>query len=303
VRPLTRPGIVGIALDSSIRRYQRALEVADLAEANGIDLVTAPDHPFSPRELEVWTFLTTISARTTRLSVATNVASVALRPAAMLAKAAVTLQVVSGGRAALGVGGGGVLDQIEAFGGQSLTTRQSIDGLEEALGLIRAAWAGSGSREPLAFDGTYHRLSGAAFGPEPPSPVPLWVGSFAPRTLRLTGEYADGWLPTNLYLELADVPSMQSRISAAAESAGRSPSDVRRIFNVMGSIDTHAPVENGRRVVGSPEHWIAALTDYHERLGFDGLVFWPVFGDPFDQARRFVEEIRPKLPPLFQPAA
>ncbi|MBM7788238.1 hypothetical protein [Tenggerimyces flavus] len=45
---------------------------------------------------------------------------------------------------------------------------------------------------------------------------------------------------------------------------------------------------------------IDVVTDYHERLGFDGLVFWPVFGDPLDQARRFVEEVRPRLPPLFQ---
>jgi alkanesulfonate monooxygenase SsuD/methylene tetrahydromethanopterin reductase-like flavin-dependent oxidoreductase (luciferase family) len=93
---------------------------------------------------------------------------------------------------------------------------------------------------------------------------------------------------------------MQEGISAAASAAGRAPTDVRRIFNVMGSIDSHADVENGRRLVGSPAHWIDALTDYHERLGFDGLVFWPVFGDPLDQARRFVEEVRPKLPPLFQ---
>ncbi len=297
---LTQPGLVGIALDSSVRRYQQAFEVADLAEANGIDVVTSPDHPFLPRELDVWTFLTTVAARTTRLSVATNVATLALRPAAMLAKAATTLQVISGGRVALGVGAGGTLDQIAAFGGQSLSTRESVDALEEGLQLVRQAWLGS--RTPLEFDGTYHRLSDAAFGPVGESPVPLWVGSFAPRTLRLTGQYGDGWLPTNLYLELDDVPEMQARISTAASEAGREPADVRRIFNVMGSIDEHAPVENGRRLVGSTAHWIDALTDYHERLGFDGLVFWPVIGDPFDQARRFVEEVRPKLPPLFQAA-
>lgn len=272
--PLTEPGIIGVALDSSLRRYEQAYAVADLADRNGVDVVTSPDHPYLPRELEAWTFLTTVAARTSRVAVGTNVASVALRPARMLAKAAETLHVVSGGRVALGVGAGGPLEQIAEFGGPALSVGESVTAFGEALRVIR----------------------------ETGLSVPLWVGAFAPRTLRLTGRYADGWLPTNLYLDLADVPDMQARIDDNAKRAGRDPSGIRRILNVMGSIDESAERENGRRLVGPPSHWIDALHDYHERLGFDGFVFWPITGDPLAQAKRFVEEVRPKLSAVFQPA-
>jgi alkanesulfonate monooxygenase SsuD/methylene tetrahydromethanopterin reductase-like flavin-dependent oxidoreductase (luciferase family) len=298
VSDLTRPGITGIALDSSLRRYEQALAVADLADRERIDLVTAPDHPYLPRELEVWTFLTTVAARTERVAVGTNVASVALRPAPMLAKAAATLQVVSNGRVALGVGAGGPLDQVNTFLPDELTTAESVTALEEALNLLRAT--GQPGPDPLRIEGVHHRIEGARFGPQPDRPVPLWVGSFAPRTLRLTGQYADGWLPTNLYLELSDVPGMQARIDRAAHRAGRDPARIRRVFNVMGTISDDAERENGRRLVGPPGHWAEALTEYHERLGFDGFVFWSISGDPLEQAQRFVEEVRPELPKLFQ---
>jgi alkanesulfonate monooxygenase SsuD/methylene tetrahydromethanopterin reductase-like flavin-dependent oxidoreductase (luciferase family) len=271
---LTQPGIVGIALDSSLRRYEQAFAVAELADRNGIDVVTSPDHPYLPRELEVWTFLTTVAARTSRVAVGTNVASVALRPARMLAKAASTLHVVSGGRVALGVGAGGPLEQIADFGGPAQSVGESVTAFGEALRVIRE-------------DGLT---------------VPLWTGAFAPRTLRLTGRYADGWLPTNLYLDLADVPAMQSRVDDSAREVGRDPAQIRRILNVMGTISEDAERENGRRLSGPPAHWIEALHDYHDRLGFDGFIFWPISGDPLDQAQRFVKEVRPALPALFQPS-
>ncbi|GAB3436145.1 LLM class flavin-dependent oxidoreductase [Flindersiella endophytica] len=304
---LTRPGITGIALDSSLRGYEQALAVADLADHEHIDLVTAPDHPYLPRELEVWTFLTTVAARTQRVSVGTNVASAALRPAPMLAKAAATLQVISGGRTALGVGAGGPLDQVNTFLPAELTVKESVTALEEALHVLKTT-AHPGGPDPLRIEGRHHRIEGARFGPQPDRPVPLWVGSFAPRTLHLTGQYADGWLPTNLYLDLADVPDMQARIDRAAHRAGRDPACIRRVFNVMGTItdDTddadRTARENGRRLTGPPGHWVEALTDYHQRLGFDGFVFWPIAGDPLAQAQRFVKEVRPELPGVFQPA-
>jgi alkanesulfonate monooxygenase SsuD/methylene tetrahydromethanopterin reductase-like flavin-dependent oxidoreductase (luciferase family) len=118
--------------------------------------------------------------------------------------------------------------------------------------------------------------------------------------LTVTGQLADGWLPTNYFLDLADVPAMQERIDTAATEAGRDPSQIRRVFNVMGAITDTGPTENGRSLIGPPGFWLDALHDYQQRLGFDSFVFWPTQGDRLTQTRRFLQEVRPDLSGPFQ---
>jgi alkanesulfonate monooxygenase SsuD/methylene tetrahydromethanopterin reductase-like flavin-dependent oxidoreductase (luciferase family) len=299
MKMLTEPGLLGVAVDLMARHADRAIKVSRLADDYGADFVSVPDHPYLPGELETWTMLTMLAARTDRIGVVSNVTSLPLRQPAMLAKTATSLQILSGGRTVLGIGAG--VPATASFGAPRWTTGEAVSALEEALELIRRLW-NPPSSEPQKHAGRFFQLEDVQFGPIASVPVPLWVGSFGPRMLDLTGRHADGWLPTNYYLDLADVPSMQRRIDDAAEQAGREPWVIRRVFNVMGMISDDGPTENGRRLIGPSNFWADALNDYHDRFGFDSFTFWPVSGDRSEQVERFFAEVRPQLDGVFQPS-
>src|SRR5664279_5417178 len=109
------------------------LALAVEAEERGLDLVTVQDHPYQPAFLDAWTLLAVIAARTTRVSVMPNVANLPLRPPAVLARSAASLDLLSGGRVELGLGAGAFWDAIEAMGGPRRTPGESVVALEEAV--------------------------------------------------------------------------------------------------------------------------------------------------------------------------
>jgi alkanesulfonate monooxygenase SsuD/methylene tetrahydromethanopterin reductase-like flavin-dependent oxidoreductase (luciferase family) len=117
------------------------------------------------------------------------VLNVPLRPPAVLARAAAALDRLSGGRVELGLGAGGFWDAIEAMGAPRLTPGQSVDALEEAIDLMRALW-GEGR---VTFEGEHYRLKRANPGPAPRHAIELWIGTYKPRMLALTGREGDGW--------------------------------------------------------------------------------------------------------------
>jgi alkanesulfonate monooxygenase SsuD/methylene tetrahydromethanopterin reductase-like flavin-dependent oxidoreductase (luciferase family) len=88
------------------------------------------------------------------------------------------------------------------------------------------------------------------------------------------------------------VPDMNRRIDEAAEEAGRSPADVRRIYNLTGGAIVDGPVAG--LLEGSPAHWVETLSGCATDLGFDTLVFWPQ-GDQLEQVERFAREVAPAL--------
>ena len=122
------------------------LELAAVAEVSGLDLVTVQDHPYQARHLDAWTLLSVIAARTSTLRVALNVANLPLRNPVVLAGSVASLDVLSGGRVELGIGTGAFWDAIEAAGGVRLSPGEAVEALEEAIGVIRAMWAGRGQR-------------------------------------------------------------------------------------------------------------------------------------------------------------
>lgn len=287
---MTTRSLFGIALAHSRRRYDETLHTARMAEDLGADLVTLADHPYIPAELETWTVLTTLAARLERITVASNVLNVGLRPPAMLAKAAATLHFTSGGRLVLGLGAGEP-EPTARFGGPERPIGDTVGAFGEALGLMRRLWQPGGD---VDHDGRYHRVVAAQVSPKPDPAIPVWVGAFGPRMLALTGTHGDGWLPTNAYLDLDDVPDMQARIDKAAIDAGRDPAAIRRVLNVFGRITDGGPVENGKRLTGPVDAWVETLSDYRDRLGFDSFVFWPNSDRP-EQTRIFLEQVMPRL--------
>src|SRR5699024_10587539 len=122
----------------------------------------------------------------------------------------------------LGLGTGGFWDAIEAMGGPRRSGKEAVDALIEALAIIRGIWDPT-ERRPLREGGAHYRVDGAKRGPAPAHDVPIWLGAYGPRMLRLVGRQADGWLPTLAYLKDGDLQRSNRIIDEAAEESGRDP--------------------------------------------------------------------------------
>lgn len=250
------------------------------ADRAGLDLVGVQDHPYQARFLDTWTLLAYAAARTERVGLMPDVVNLPLRPPAMLAKAAASLDVLSGGRVELGLGAGAFWEGIEAMGGPRRTPKESVDALEEAIAVLRGFWSGERS---VRVEGEHYRVSGARPGPPPAHPIGIWIGAYGPRMLRITGRLGDGWLPSlgGRYLAPEDVPRMQRAIDDAAKAAGRDPAEVERAVNVMEApADPAAAADALARVV---------------ELGFTTVLVGLPGEEPVAAVRRLGEEVAPRL--------
>jgi hypothetical protein len=212
---------------------------------------------------------------------------VPLRPPAVLARAAVALDILSGGRVELGLGAGYFLDAIAAMGGPRRTAAEHVEALGEAIAVIRGLWTPG---PPVRLAGRYHSLDGAEPGPVPPHRIGIWLGAYKRRMLELTGRAADGWVPSLGYAAPDDLARMTRTLDAAAEAAGRDPSDVRRAFNISGRF-------TGRGtgfLQGPPAHWADQLTALALEDGMSVFILGPGADAPGD-LRRFAEEVAPAV--------
>ncbi|WP_406069165.1 LLM class flavin-dependent oxidoreductase [Micromonospora sp. NBC_01638] len=265
----------------------RTVGVAVLAEQVGLDLVTFQDHPYQPAFLDTWTLLSFVAARTSRVHVAANVTNLPLRPPAVLARSVASLDLLSGGRVSLGLGAGAFWDAIEAMGGRRLTPGQGVRALEEAIEIIRQLWDAE-ARGGVRVDGEFYRVVGAKRGPAPAHAVPIWLGAYKPRMLQLTGRRADGWLPSLGYLQPSDLAKGNATIDEAAQQAGRSPRDVRRLLNISGQFSA---VGSGP-LNGPAEQWVQELVEL--ALG-EGVSTFILASDDPDDLRRFAGEVAPAV--------
>ena len=270
------------------------VETAQLADRLGYDLLGIQDHPYQRRHLDSLALAGVILARTERIRVFHAVANLPLRPPAVLAKSAATLDLLSGGRFELGLGGGGYLDAAHAMGAPALTPGESIDALEEAIAILRASWNGAPS---LRVDGRHYQLAGARPGPTPAHEIGIWLGAAKPRALALTGRLADGWVaPLMNYQPPAEAVDAQAVIDGAARTAGRDPSEIRRIYNIPGAIAPAAPApwsDTDQTIVGPPERWVEVLTHLALDIGFD--TFMLAVEPDRDTLRTFAEAVAPQV--------
>lgn len=230
--PADRPDVqAGVFLTPDATDPQRVVDLAVLADEVGLDLVTFQDHPYQPRFLDTWTLLSFVAARTERVTLSPNVLNLPLRPPAVTARAAASLDLLSRGRVALGLGAGAFWDAIVAMGGRRLAPGESVQALGEAIDVIRTLWD-TDVAGPVRAGGTIHQVVGAKRGPAPAHRIPVWVGGYRPRMLRLVGARADGWLPSLGPLGREELAAGQVAVDAAARVAGREPRAVRRLLNV-----------------------------------------------------------------------
>ncbi|NMB91061.1 MAG: LLM class flavin-dependent oxidoreductase [Chloroflexi bacterium] len=281
----------GLSVSPATSRLPQLLELVQAADQAGLDFIAIQDHPYNRTFMDTWTLIAYLAGRTGRVRFFPDVANLPLRPPAMLAKSAATLDRLSGGRVELGLGGGAYWDAITAMGGPQLASPgDAVAATAEAIQVIRLAWSGE---RGVSFDGRFYQLHGYQPGPEPAHPMGIWVGAARPRMLRLTGRLADGWVaPMNLYLPPEKVPAAQAIIDAAARQAGRSPSAIRRIANISGHI---GPGSLGAEGLSGPAGaWAETLDDWAGGLGFDTFIYWPQTASPA-QVERFANEVVPAV--------
>jgi alkanesulfonate monooxygenase SsuD/methylene tetrahydromethanopterin reductase-like flavin-dependent oxidoreductase (luciferase family) len=267
---------------------QQVIALAQASEKAGLDLVTFQDHPYQAGFLDTWTLLSYIAAQTERIYVSGNVINLPLRPPAVLARAAASLDLLSGGRFELGLGAGAFWEAIEAMGGRRLTPAQAVEALSEAIDIIRGIWDVDNTSR-LRVDGTYYQVNGAKRGPAPAHNISIWLGAYKPRMLRLVGRKADGWLPSLGYMKsVADLSNANAIIDEAAREAGREPAAVRRLLNIGGRF---GPPSN-QHLSGPPEQWVEQLAALTLEYGFTGYI---LMGDDPTAIAHFGRDVAPAL--------
>ncbi|GGO62762.1 LLM class flavin-dependent oxidoreductase [Nonomuraea cavernae] len=281
----------GTFLTPAAQQAERVVELGQLTEQVGLDLVTAQDHPYQSRFLDTWTLLSVIAARTSTVLVSPNVANLPLRPPAVLARSVASLDLLSGGRVELGLGAGAFWDAIAAVGGPRLDAPRGVDALEEGIRVIRAMWDTTSS--PVRVDGEHHRVVGAHPGPAPAHDVAIWLGAYKKRMLALTGRVADGWLPSSAYAAPDTLPALHQIIDEAAVAAGRRPGDVRRLYNIQGTF-----AGRGTGFLNGPAGtWAEQLAELALEQGISVFI---LAGDDPDVIRRYAAEVAPAVRELVE---
>lgn len=285
--------LIGTGISTSAAAGADPVAEARAAEAAGYDFVSASDHPVGDHPTyELTTLLTWVAAHTERIGVATRVLGVPFRRPAMVAKTAESLQRFSQGRLILGLGGGALDDEIVALGGPRVTPGRKVAGMADAIEIMRRAWDGG----QVAYDGTEHSVAGLVLNPSPVAPVPIWLGTYGPKALAVTGRLADGWIPSLGAADARDLPLMLERIRDAATDAGRDPRAVRAVLNVTLRLGAGERCDD-HTLGGSPEDVLEQLRGYVDR-GFRGFNLIAVDG----QAPAVAQEILPALQALSVPS-
>ena len=280
-------------------QLNRTRELVRAADEAGLDLVGIQDHPYQRHFLDTWSLIPALFSETERISFFTDVANLPLRPPAVMAKAAASLDVLSGGRFELGLGAGAFSQVVANFGGPTRTPGEAVEALDEAIDVIRLLWS---EERSVSFEGTHYRLEDARPGPRPAHPIGIWLGAFRPRMLRLVGRKADGWLPSLGVLDRDELRGGNEQIDAAAERAGRDPGSIRRILNLQGLFGDGPPPSRsdlpvgylaGEPLAGPADWWVETLAGFIDD-GFDTLIFWPV-DVTAEQVELLAREVAPQL--------
>ncbi len=277
----------GVFVTPTATPAQQAVDMAVVAENAGFDLASFQDHPYQPRFLDTWTLIAYAAARTKRIHLGGNVINLPLRQPAVLAKSAASLDRLSGGRVEMGLGAGGFWDAIESMGGRRLTAGESIDALEEAMTIMRQLWDTS-ERGGVFVNGRYYQVNGAKRGPAPAHDIPIWVGAYKPKILRLVGRAADGVVPSLPYLQggLSDLNDINKYIDEGAEQVGRPVTAIRRMLNIGGQF-----TRNGTSLLnGPPAQWAEDLAGIALEYGVSTFI---CMGDDAATIELFANEVIP----------
>jgi alkanesulfonate monooxygenase SsuD/methylene tetrahydromethanopterin reductase-like flavin-dependent oxidoreductase (luciferase family) len=289
--------LFGLGLETGVQQTSEMLRHARLADDAGLDLVSLSDHPYFAERIDAYAALGFVLGATSNITAAVIMTNLVSRPAPVLARTVTSLSTVSRGRFILGLGAGGLEEEIVALGVPRLSPAERVRALEEAIMVVRAL---SGGGDPVTLDGEFYQVTGLtpAAAPAPP----IWVGALGPKTLAVTGRRADGWIPGHL-ADWRSTRVAESRpiLDEAAASAGRNPADVATIYNVSGRF-TRDPLpqtrdDEGRWIGGSVAQWTEELTSAVLEHGAAAFIYLLPPGDIISDAtlNRWAHEVVPAV--------
>jgi F420-dependent oxidoreductase-like protein len=266
---------------------------------NGFHWISVWDHfyanPLQDRNnpcFEGVASMAALAALTENVRVGCLVFCALFRTPGMLAKAAVTIDHLSGGRVDIGVGAGWLEEEFREFGYGFPPLGKRLDQLEEALTIIRSLL----HDDVTSFHGEYYQVDNAVCSPKPVNPnIRLWVGGRGKeRTPRIAARHADGFnMP---YLSPASVRDRLERLNAACEEQERDPGEIETSVNVGFYLGDREPdVSAAGSLVGSPAQAVDRIGEYQD-TGVGGLNI--ALRPPVDWVglQRFVEEVMVHFP-------
>ena len=241
---MARPLRVGLQLPEVERevRWPEYVAMARAAEEVGFDSVWVGDHLLYRGDgrpergpWEAWTMLSGLAAVTERVTLGPLVASAAFHAPAMLAKQAATVDEISEGRLALGIGAGWNEAEFQAFG---FPYDARVDRFEEAFDIVRRLLGG----ERVTFHGRYHHVEDVVLLPEPARRPALMLGSTGERMLGIALPHVNAW---NTWFDLyGNTPegfaAESAKVTRVAERIGRDPVEIERSACVLVVLDRSA---------------------------------------------------------------
>ena len=286
-KPVTRLGLQipnftfpGVA-DSDL--FETIAGIAITADNQGFDSLWVMDHLYQievvgPREdpmLEAYTLLGALAARTRDISLGTMVTGVTYRNPALLAKIVTTLDIISSGRAILGIGAAWNDDEHAGYGYDFPTAKERLDRLEEALQIIPAML----TEEAPSFQGRHYRIQQVLNNPKPiRGRIPVLIGGGGEkRTLRLVAQYGDA---CNLFGGPDEVRHKLDVLERHCADVGRDPAEITKTILYT----VRDPVEAADK--------IAAYT----AIGVDGVVVNMPDVQNLDKVAATGETLRKVLP-------
>ena len=277
------------------------VERARRAESLGFDVFWVADHfvnPYAPRApwYEGWTALAGLAASVERIRIGTLVTSNTLRNPALLARMAMTVDHISGGRLELGIGPGGAPLDYSMLGLPTWPPRERVDRLDETLRVLIPLLEGGTAHH----DGRYLRIDEAVVAPLPiqqPRP-PITIGALGPRAIEVAARHGDAWNTYGVSAgrsatgrlshreALAATARRVALLDAACDDIGRERASIRR---------TYLSFRGVLEPIGSPAEFRAMVDDFRS-LGFTQLsLYWPGTRDEEAALEAVAREVLPAL--------
>ncbi|WP_419837089.1 LLM class flavin-dependent oxidoreductase [Candidatus Poriferisodalis sp.] len=271
----------------------------------GIAPRTAGQVPDGP-QFEGWTMAAALATSTRRLSVGTLVSGITYRNPVLLAKMAVTLDHITGGRSVLGIGAAWHEAEHAMYGFDFPSAGERVRMLEETLEAIALLYD---SNHPVDYRGRHVRLTNACFDPKPlqPGGIPILIGGKGRRVRRITAQHADWY---NGFWAPWDWPRINDELDEELARAGRQPGELKRTVAVFSELsgdpaiteqmvtvlqgdsgETREQVQ-ARIVAGSPDQMIAVLESY-AKAGVNMVILNIRPDQGADELARFCESVLP----------
>ncbi len=238
----------------------KLLKIAKVNEDAGFDSLWFPDHLlFIPPGIvpEAWSMLAAAAVTTNKALLGTCVSDPHRYNPAVLAQKVATVDHLSGGRIILGLGAGEAMN-LEPFG---IDWKNPVTKLVEFVSVIRRLWAG----EVLNYDGKFWKFKNAFLQIAPLRKIPIYFGANSRRTLKLTGELADGWLSIPLSPKL--YAQRLALVKQGAENAGRSIDEIDTGIYLYTAVAENA--EDAYKQIESIKAQVIPSPDLLEASGYD----------------------------------